>query len=192
MTLFQETTSAPKRLNSDATLSAPMNAIFPFQAMLAGLVIVLTAVAVASSLIAGRPTTTAIQGAPSYVDPYREFIQAPAVGAPSYVDPYREFVQAPTILLRGGSFAPGYPLHGGLAGPSRVGINAAGSFAPGYPRHGGLAGPSRIEINAGDARVIDVLLWDDLAAAGGSSLRSAPQAADGASDGDNQRFVQAD
>ena len=190
MTLFQETASAPKRLNSDAELSAPMNAIFPFQAMLAGLVIVLMTVAVASSLVAGRPTTT-IQGAPSYVDPYREFVQAPAVGAPSYVDPYREFVHAPTIQLDAGSFAPGYPLHGGLAGPSRVEINDAGSFAPGYPRHGGLAGPSRI-VDAGDARVIDALLWDDLAAASGSSLRFAPQAADGASDGSNQRFAHAD
>ena len=173
MTLFQETASAPKRLNSDAALSAPMNAIFPYQAMLAGLVIVLMTVAVASSLVAGRPTTATIQG------------------APGYVDPYREFVQAPTIQPRETSFAPGYPLHGGLAGPSRVAIIDAGSFAPGYPRHGGLAGPSRI-VDAGDARVIGVLLWDDLAAAGDSSLRFAPQAAEGQTDGGNQRFVQVD
>ena len=45
----------------------------------------------------------------------------------------------------------GYPLHGGLAGPSRVSVfdqhpldNQAGSFSVGYPLHGGLAGPSRM------------------------------------------------
>jgi hypothetical protein len=44
----------------------------------------------------------------------------------------------------------GYPLHGGLAGPSRVSVfdqhplvNQAGRFSVGYPIHGGLAGPSR-------------------------------------------------
>jgi hypothetical protein len=44
----------------------------------------------------------------------------------------------------------GYPLHGGLAGPSRVSVfdqhplvNQGGSFGVGYPLHGGLAGPSR-------------------------------------------------
>jgi hypothetical protein len=43
----------------------------------------------------------------------------------------------------------GYPLHGGLAGPSRVGqvstVDLAGHYAAGYPLHGGLAGPSRID-----------------------------------------------
>lgn len=40
---------------------------------------------------------------------------------------------------------PGYPLHGGLAGPSRLSlVDAAGQYGPGYPLHGGLAGPSRI------------------------------------------------
>jgi hypothetical protein len=38
----------------------------------------------------------------------------------------------------------GYPLHGGLAGPSRVSPNALGDHhGPGYPLHGGLAGPSQ-------------------------------------------------
>ncbi len=50
----------------------------------------------------------------------------------------------------------GYPLHGGLAGPSRIGhastagpsgpvstVDLAGHFGTGYPLHGGLAGPSR-------------------------------------------------
>ena len=34
-------------------------------------------------------------GAPSFVDPYREFVQAPGAGAPGFVDPYREFVEGP-------------------------------------------------------------------------------------------------
>ena len=42
----------------------------------------------------------------------------------------------------------GYPLHGGLAGPSRVGqlstVDPAARYGPGYPLHGGLAGPSRV------------------------------------------------
>ena len=38
----------------------------------------------------------------------------------------------------------GYPLHGGLAGPSRVGTIAISSYGIGYPLHGGLAGPSRM------------------------------------------------
>ena len=48
----------------------------------------------------------------------------------------------------------GYPLHGGLAGPSRVSAEAmtAGPSRPygaGYPLHGGLAGPSRAASAAG-------------------------------------------
>ncbi len=60
-----------------------------------------------------------------------------------------------TIDSRG--YGAGYPLHGGLAGPSRVGqvstvagpsgsmstVELAGHYGPGYPLHGGLAGPSR-------------------------------------------------
>jgi len=38
----------------------------------------------------------------------------------------------------------GYPLHGGLAGPSRVGTIASSSYGIAYPLHGGLAGPSRM------------------------------------------------
>lgn len=45
------------------------------------------------------------------------------------------------------AYAMGYPLHGGLAGPSRVGhvstVDLAGHYGAGYPLHGGLAGPSR-------------------------------------------------
>lgn len=43
----------------------------------------------------------------------------------------------------------GYPLHGGLAGPSRVGqastVDLARHYGLGYPLHGGLAGPSGID-----------------------------------------------
>ena len=45
-------------------------------------------------------------------------------------------------------YGAGYPLHGGLAGPSRVGTGiqtVEGSrYGAGYPLHGGLAGPSRV------------------------------------------------
>jgi len=55
------------------------------------------------------------------------------------------------------AYGVGYPLHGGLAGPSRVGqvstvagpsgsmstVDLAGHYGSGYPLHGGLAGPSR-------------------------------------------------
>jgi len=43
----------------------------------------------------------------------------------------------------------GYPLHGGLAGPSRVGTDAISSYGIGYPLHGGLAGPSRVSVFEG-------------------------------------------
>ena len=147
MTLFQETASAQKPLTSDS-------AIWPFQAMLAGLVVLLMAVAAASFVVVGSPA------------------------------------EISTGSNLGAAYANGYPLHGGLAGPSRVTTNAADSFAPGYPLHGGLAGPGRVD--EGDALIRRILLADDQAAAAGSSLRFAPQAADGATDGDNQRFVQVD
>jgi hypothetical protein len=47
------------------------------------------------------------------------------------------------------AYGGGYPLHNGLAGPSRVGqtstVDASSHFGPGYPPHGGLAGPSRVD-----------------------------------------------
>jgi hypothetical protein len=58
------------------------------------------------------------------------------------------------------AYSVGYPLHGGLAGPSRVGqvstvagpsgpmskVDLAGHYGPpGYPVSGGLAGPSRVD-----------------------------------------------
>ena len=45
-----------------------------------------------------------------------------------------------------GSARVGVPLHGGLAGPSRVGqVDLTRHYGPGYPHHGGLAGPSRVD-----------------------------------------------
>ena len=55
-------------------------------------------------------------------------------------------------------YGVGYPLHGGLAGPSRVdqvstvagpsrllsAVDLAAHYGPGYPLSGGLAGPSRL------------------------------------------------
>lgn len=55
------------------------------------------------------------------------------------------------------AYGVGYPLHGGLAGPSRVvqvptvagqsgqmsAVDLADHYGPGYPHSGGLAGPSR-------------------------------------------------
>jgi hypothetical protein len=56
------------------------------------------------------------------------------------------------------AYGVGYPLHNGLAGPSRVGqvstvadpsgpttVDLARHYGPGYPFHGGLAGSSHIE-----------------------------------------------
>jgi hypothetical protein len=50
-----------------------------------------------------------------------------------------------TAVDQGAHYGPGYPLHGGLAGPSQVlsTVNLGAHFGPGYPLHGGLAGPSR-------------------------------------------------
>lgn len=41
-------------------------------------------------------------------------------------------------------YGAGYPVHGGLAGPSRVSIFDHPGYGAGYPLHGGLAGPSRL------------------------------------------------
>ena len=47
------------------------------------------------------------------------------------------------------AYGVSYPLHGGLAGPSRVGqlstVDVAGHYGAGYPLSGGLAGPSRVD-----------------------------------------------
>ena len=77
------------------------------------------------------------------------------------------------VTTQSQAYGMGYPLHGGLAGPSRVGqvstvdwpvttgpsirsmaasparaapvaVDLAGRYEAGYPLHGGLAGPSRI------------------------------------------------
>jgi hypothetical protein len=57
------------------------------------------------------------------------------------------------------TYGAGYPLHGGLAGPSRVGaasvaagpmsaVDLAGHYGVGYPLHGGLAGPSQVGVTS--------------------------------------------
>jgi hypothetical protein len=51
------------------------------------------------------------------------------------------------------AYGVGYPLHGGLAGPSLGDpvstVDLAGHYGAGYPLNGGLAGPSRL-LAAGD------------------------------------------
>jgi hypothetical protein len=44
-------------------------------------------------------------------------------------------------------YGEGYPLHGGLAGPSRLSVwEMYPSYGAGYPLQGGLAGPSRLSV----------------------------------------------
>jgi hypothetical protein len=50
------------------------------------------------------------------------------------------------VTIDGSAHGVGVPLHGGLAGPSRVGqVDLTRHYGPGYPLHGGLAGPSRVD-----------------------------------------------
>jgi hypothetical protein len=63
------------------------------------------------------------------------------------------------VTIDSPAYGVGYPLHGGLAGPSRVDqvstvagpsgptstVDLARHYGPGYPFHGGLAGSSRID-----------------------------------------------
>lgn len=53
------------------------------------------------------------------------------------------------VTIDSPAYGVGYPLHGGLAGPSRVGqvstFDLAPLYGPGVPLHGGLAGPSGID-----------------------------------------------
>ena len=53
------------------------------------------------------------------------------------------------VTIDSPAYGVGYPLHGGLAGPSRVGqvstVDLARHYGPGYPLHGGLAGPSHVD-----------------------------------------------
>ena len=50
------------------------------------------------------------------------------------------------VTIDSQAYGVGYPLHGGLAGPSRPmsALDLAGHYGPGYPLSGGLAGPSRV------------------------------------------------
>ena len=51
------------------------------------------------------------------------------------------------VTTQSQAYGTGYPLHGGLAGPSRPlsAVDPAARYEAGYPLHGGLAGPSRID-----------------------------------------------
>ena len=53
------------------------------------------------------------------------------------------------VTIDSPAYGVGYPLHGGLAGPSRVGqvstVDPAGHYGSGYSFHGGLAGPSHVD-----------------------------------------------
>jgi hypothetical protein len=59
------------------------------------------------------------------------------------------------VTTQSQSYGMGYPLHGGLAGPSQVGqpstVDPAAHYGAGYPLHGGLAGPSQV----GQASTVD-------------------------------------
>ena len=58
----------------------------------------------------------------------------------------------PDVAVQSQAYGVGYPLHGGLAGPSRVSVfEGLGGFSADYPLHGGLAGPSRI----GQVKTVD-------------------------------------
>jgi hypothetical protein len=65
------------------------------------------------------------------------------IGAWNQASPVRD------VTIDSGPQLGGYPLHGGLAGPSRVGqvstVDMAGHYGCGYPLHGGLAGPSQVD-----------------------------------------------
>ena len=81
-----------------------------------------------------------------------------------------------------GSYAPGYPEHGGLAGPTPVSeVNQAGGFASGYPQHGGLAGPSGSTV---DADRTDALSAAQAASYESSTIAERGQASQGTSDDD--------
>ena len=75
------------------------------------------------------------------------------VGVWSQADPSRD------VTIDRPAYGVGYPLHGGLAGPSRVGqastvtglsgpsstVDLDRHYGHGFPFHGGLAGPSSID-----------------------------------------------
>jgi hypothetical protein len=52
-----------------------------------------------------------------------------------------------SMLDHAGHYGAGYPLHGGLAGSSGLlsTVDLGGHYGPGYPLSGGLAGPSRVD-----------------------------------------------
>lgn len=52
-----------------------------------------------------------------------------------------------TVSQEHAGYGTGYPLHGGLAGPSLAQLNRHPGYGTGYPLHYGLAGPSFAQLN---------------------------------------------
>ena len=50
-----------------------------------------------------------------------------------------------TITEQHPGYGSGYPLHGGLAGPTNAQLRPHPGYGFGYPLHGGLAGPSWVD-----------------------------------------------
>lgn len=180
MTLFQETASAQKPLTSNGALSAP------FRYIMAGLV-VLMAVAVASIALAGRTSDATIQGSADVeaIDGYMAgLIAAANMQRAAAAQELGDGWEAALVPHRTYTSVDGW--EAGLTRP----VSKPQGFAPGYPEHGGLAGPSRVAIDS--VSIHRFLLPEDQAAEGGSSLRFAPQPAEPATDGYNQRFIHVD
>ena len=52
-----------------------------------------------------------------------------------------------TITQQHPSYGFGYPLHGGLAGPTNAQLDRHPGYGVGYPLHGGLAGPTNAQLD---------------------------------------------
>jgi hypothetical protein len=120
MTQFQESATVRTFGDSSRTYSAP------FLAITAGLVAVLMAVALISFAVAGRPSDSAVGGnaemaaGNAYVAGlnaaiHQHQLEQAALAMRRPITAIESDPQAPA-----GGFAPGYPLQGGLAGPSLI------------------------------------------------------------------------
>ena len=120
MTQFQETASVGTLGNAERKYTAP------FLAITAGLVAVLMAIAVISFAVNSRPSDAAGYGDTTAGNAYAAGLNAAITG--HQVDTARQLADqwaAANAIDKAESFAPGYPLQGGLAGPSRVAIEQA-------------------------------------------------------------------
>ena len=120
MTQFQETASVGTLGNAERKYTAP------FLAITAGLVAVLMAIAVISFAVNSRPSDAAGYGDTTAGNAYAAGLNAAITG--HQVDSAQRLADqwaAAAAIDKAGSFAPGYPLQGGLAGPSRVAIDQA-------------------------------------------------------------------